>query len=1262
MSMNNTIESMSPNTDDAVVVNDPEEEIVEIGLGSKDFKEKSQQQHIYETPDMYVGGDGEVERTSFLFDIEQKKIYEDTIRLPPAVVQMFLEILTNAADGNNRTRRYGYAPGPIKIRMSKRWIEVRNDGLPIPIELTTNKDMYIPQKVFGTLLTSSNYVEERHEAGRNGIGGNVVNILSKKFVVTIVDTIRGKKYKQTWYNNMREMDEPIIEDVESTGTPEGSSVTVKYLMDFERFGYDPKQGYPEEAAPLFARQVLDVGFTCKSKVIFNDVDISYPYIKDYGRLYYGDAVDKASIIHYQTNDPEVITIEKEGEMQLSDPNHIPYLEVLIVDAGGSGNGKVISFVSSVMTTEGGAHVKAVMDKVVPVIVKEVNERGASSSRRKITKGSAKIRAAMEAKRKEESKKSRKFKISRAEVISRLSMIISCRLKNTRFSSQSKTHLDSSNPPLYVKISKNNIEKMFTWNLMEYLRAALKSIQAVSLGKTDGKKKRHVAIRNSLDANEAGGPNSNKCCGWVVEGMSAGGYATDLLSLIKNGRNIIGVYYLRGKLRNVSKVEDEEVVANNKIITGLKEFFGLVTNMDYRDPDNFNTLRYGSMMMMTDADSDGHHIKGLVMNYLNKYHHTLLEIGYVKDYRSPWLRLTKGPNVVKFYTISEFNRWCANNNIKGWHAKYFKGLGTSNEEDVKDDYKDFKSIIYYYDDHANDSFNLAFGKSNADDRKAWIEYWRRCKDKHFDLGEYMNISTFVRRELIEYVMHSLERAIPRFADGLKRSQGQLMWAAYKKWKLQPNVKVMKVVNFASYASTVTRYHHGDSSIAQTLMAMARDYVGSNNMEYFFPDGQFGTRMCGGADASNPRYPNTKPSWWVKFVFKDEDIPLLTLRRDEDEEVDPKFFLPIIPMHLVNGADGVATGHSTDIPNHHPVDVVDWLVSRIDDEECEPIKPWYRGFTGNIDIVQESKKKHNRTTPEYFHDPVGEEDGPGGINILDDSSDEEEKTDVRVEIDDPVEPDDYDSNDDNVEIDFESIDSINSSKNGYFKAIVEGNYVMKPNGDVIITELPVGRWTIVYKNWLDTMKADKRLRSYIDLSNKYKVHFTIKGFKYNNMSTLGKELGLVKSIRMSNMLLLDEDGTPRYFDNVTDILESFYKFRLKYYVKRKEYMLNDKIAKLQDMEYKLQFIKSVAYRELEVRNRPVKDIIVDMNKLGIPEEYLTKKGIKIYSCTKDKIPDLIKKIDAMKDDYDELESMSPKDLWRDDLMTFRDAYTRHEKKSQ
>ncbi|EOB12222.1 DNA topoisomerase 2, partial [Nosema bombycis CQ1] len=263
---------------------------------------------------------------------------------------------------------------------------------------------------------------------------------------------------------------------------------------------------------------------------------------------------------------------------------------------------------------------------------------------------------------------------------------------------------------------------------------------------------------------------------------------------------------------------------------------------------------------------------------------------------------------------------------GWTVKYYKGLGVEDKEAI----------------------NLAFNKKKADARKTWL--------LGFEPGTFLDqsvshisISDFINRELILFSMADNIRSIPNVIDGLKPGQRKVLFGCFKR-KLYSEAKVAQLVG---YIAEHTAYRHGEVSLASTIVALAQDFVGSNNINILMPNGQFGSRLMGGKDCSSARYIFTELSKITRTIFHESDDLVLNYLIEEEKSVEPQYYVPIIPMLLVNGSDGIGTGWSTNIPNYNPLDLIDNIKRLIRDEPTVEMTPFYRNFKGNIEKIENGK---------------------------------------------------------------------------------------------------------------------------------------------------------------------------------------------------------------------------------------------------------------------------------------------------------------------
>ena len=186
-----------------------------------------------------------------------------------------------------------------------------------------------------------------------------------------------------------------------------------------------------------------------------------------------------------------------------------------------------------------------------------------------------------------------------------------------------------------------------------------------------------------------------------------------------------------------------------------------------------------------------------------------------------------------------------------------------------------------------------------------------------------------------------------------------------------------------------YHHGESALMGTIINLAQNYVGSNNINLLQPCGQFGTRLQGGKDSASPRYIFTCLSPLARVIFNPHDDPLLSYQHDDNLRIEPTWYIPIVPMVLVNGALGIGTGWSTNIPTYNPLDIVNNLLRLLDGEKPTRMKPWFRNFTGHVKsggnsskwVTHGTIKKINKNTVEISELPVGTWTQNYKVSVLD-----------------------------------------------------------------------------------------------------------------------------------------------------------------------------------------------------------------------------------------------------------------------------------------
>jgi DNA topoisomerase II len=851
---------------------------------SDKYRKQTHREHILSLPDTYIGSIETAEDEVWLPGPDGT-FQAQRIAVNPGFYKLVDELLVNAHDQVVRLRQKGSSNLVKHISVSYMGgiLEVENDGESIDVAKHPEHDMYIPQLIFGELLTSTNYDKEEKKlvGGKNGYGVKLVNIFAKALQIRVVDAGRALLYEQTFTDNMTKVGAPKVKASKAK-----SSVCIRWQPDYVRFGY-PDTGLPVDMVRLIERRVCDLAMTVgkEVKVTWNGALLKCRSLTDYAKAYCGSA-------------PVVFEAPNERWQIAVAPSHVDHLFQM-------------SFVNGIWTSKGGKHVDAVVDQVVGYMVEYLE-----------TKKKTKVRPGL--------------------VKEHLAVFIVSMIENPSFSSQTKETLTTkasafgSSPKLSDDTLKKVISKL---GIVETILEAQAAKDSKENTKTDGKKQSRITgIPKLDDAVFAGTAKSKECTLILTEGDSAKAMA--LSGLSQEQRKVYGVYPLKGKVLNVKDTSDAKV-EQTKEIAELKKILGLQSGKKYTD---VNGLRYGSIMIMTDQDYDGSHIRGLLINLFHELWHELVAIpGFLTYMATPIVKATKGKETKVFFSQYEYEQWRASPASKGYNVKYYKGLGTSTRDEAKGYFAKPQAVRFAFADGSDEAIDLAFNKQRADDRKMWLQ--RYDKTALVPAGLQVSYPEFIHKDLIHFSNYNLERALPSVMDGLKVSQRKILYAALKR-DLKHEIRVAQ---FAGYVSEHTGYHHGEQSLNDAIIGMAQDFMGANNIAWLVPQGQFGTRLQGGKDSASPRYIHTYLQPNIRKIVPTEDFTVLKYRDDDGLPVEPEWYAPVLPMLLVNGARGIGTGYSTYIPPYNPAQLKAMLTSwlRGDDTALDtPLVPFFKGFKGTV----------------------------------------------------------------------------------------------------------------------------------------------------------------------------------------------------------------------------------------------------------------------------------------------------------------------------
>ena len=867
------------------------------------YQKKTQKEHIKDAPDTYVGAiePDEVKNWSFKDD---GNLHFYSYIWTPAFYKLFDEAIVNCRDQFIRLQQKQNAGEDITpvtiidVAVDKKTgiITLMNDGNGIDVAQHPEHKLWIPEMIFGHLMTSTNYKksEKKIVGGKNGFGIKLVFIYSKWARIETVDNFRKKRYIQEFKDNLDIIEKPKITKA-SKAKP---FVKISFLPDYERFGME---GITDDMFNLFKKRTYDIAaITDKSvKVRFNHSMVPIRTLEQYINLYIGDKSQTTRVF-------EKNGIRWEYCVCLSPVDEFTQ----------------VSFVNGVYTSKGGKHVEYILNQLVRKIIAYIEIK-------------------------------KKIKVKVTSIKEQLMLFVNCVVENPSFDSQTKDYMNTPVSKFGSKceITDKFVDKVVKMGVMEAAISLTELKDNKAAKKTDGRKSKNIRnIPKLIDANWAGGTRSNECILILCEGDSA--KAGIVSGLSKEDRNKFGVFPLKGKLMNVNDMSQGRI-NDNAEIANIKKIVGLETNKIYDKSIAKKYLRYGHVLFMTDQDLDGSHIKGLCVNlFYSQWKELLLLDNFLGFMNTPIIKAKKGSQELSFYSESKYKEWKqSNNNANGWKIKYFKGLGTSTAKEFKEYFSNKKMVYFKHDGVSCDNaIDMAFNKKRADDRKTWLS--------SYDTDAVLNPETqeityddFVSKELIHFSKYDCDRSIPNMMDGKKISTRKILFAAFKR-KLHSEIKVAQ---FAGYTSEHSAYHHGEKSLVEAIVNMAQEYVGSNNINELLPLGQFGTRLQGGKDHASERYIYTMLNPIVKYIYREADLPILNYLDDDGTPVQPDFYAPIIPMSLVNGGKGIGTGFSYEGLSYNPAQIIKYLQWKLSNSSSQQpiIEPYYEGFKGTITKILDIK---------------------------------------------------------------------------------------------------------------------------------------------------------------------------------------------------------------------------------------------------------------------------------------------------------------------
>jgi len=1059
-------------------------------------------EHVLKRPDSYVGPVDKTHESYWLLNNTNNNFQKKNISYSPALLKIFDEILVNAIDRNSLHPK-NVTQIAVSVDKETGEVTIENNGPLGGISVRMHeKEGIWNPELVFGHLLTSTNYDDNQKRIVGGRNGYGAK-LTNIYSSEFSVVIKDGEEKKTYTQKWSNNMTTCHPPKITKHSAATSSVSITFTPDWKRFGM---KDMDINIYKIFEKRVWDANIctTSNCKVKFQGEALPKITFEAYAKMHEG-VTDLCSV----TTDRWSVCV------------------------GPSENGlEQVSFVNGICTNKGGTHVDHVASHLASGIIDEM---------------------------------AKKIKLKPQQVKNTFNIFVRATLENPTFSSQVKSECTSKVQDFGSKFAPNKtfVKNALKTGIQDELLALSKFKEMKELSKTDGgaRKSKITGIPKLDDANKAGTNQSKKCTLIITEGDSAKTLAVAGLSVV--GRDHYGVFPLRGKCKNVRDASVAQLTGNQEF-NDLKKILGLQQGRDYKD---VSELRYGRLMIMTDADNDGSHIKGLILNQLHYFWPSLLKLGFVVSMVTPIIKATKASQTKSFYTDSAFRHWYGNGQ-QGWRIKYYKGLGTSTSKEAREYFKQIEDLTvkFEHDIMTDKSIVLAFDKKKADDRKMWL-LESTAKDPSelevpYGYVKKLNITDFVHKDLVNFSLADLKRSIAHVADGLKPSQRKVMYSCFQK-----NLTAeMKVAQLAAFVAEKSSYHHGEVSLADTIVKLANDYMGSNNINLLEPCGQFGTRLMGGKDASQTRYIFTRLTKQARKIFDPRDDAVLNYLDDDGRSIEPDFYMPTIPMVLVNGTEGIGTGFSCYVPPFNPKDIKDNIGRILDGKQVVPMRPWFRGFKGKV-------HKEDDTW------------------------------------------------------------------------MMEGVWNWK-GMNIVVTELPPGRWTQDYKEYLEGLVEKKLIGGFTNNSTTEDVHFEIEDYTGKDLL---KDLKLRKTFRVSNMHLFHPTRGIHKYSSPEEILKDFVELREDHYVKRKAHLIKVLETRATMCGYKSKFVTMVIEGNIVVFKRKKQDLEEELSKtfpkIGGTYDYLL--NIKTVQYTEESVKDLLKESKQAKEELEVMKNTSHIEMWKMDI---------------
>ena len=434
---------------------------------------------------------------------------------------------------------------------------------------------------------------------------------------------------------------------------------------------------------------------------------------------------------------------------------------------------------------------------------------------------------------------------------------------------------------------------------------------------------------------------------------------------------------------------------------------------------------------------------------------------------------------------------------------------------------------------------------------------------------MQLSNFFNSDFVDYASYDNLRKIGSCIDGLKNASRKVIFTVLEKNIKEP----IKVSQLANKVAEYAEYLHG--SLDGVVVNLGQDFAGTNNVPLLQKKGNFGTRFA--QEASAPRYIFTYGSKNLFTLFKKEDLKILKEQMFEGERIEPVFYVPTLPLILVNGSEGVSSGFAQKILPRNPKSIIKYLTNKIQGKRNNKdlLKPFFNDFKGTVEQGETS-----------------------------------------------------------------------------FQWLIKGKIERTNKNQITISEIPVGYDLKTYIKVLKTLEDSKIILDWDDLSDKefkFIVKMNPKDLDKLSEDEILDKLKLVKKVT-ENLTCLNANNQIQEFQSAEEILDYYFKVKMEYLGKRKDYLVQELKTDLDILNAKITFIKAILDKSLVIEKQPKDKIVKNLEKIitvKVQDSYDYLLNMPLYSLTLEKIKALTETLKNSKLKLKETQEKTLENFWLEDL---------------